>query len=93
MSEMKEIYSKGLAAKISAMLVKKSIYRMKSRLDPDSVGGTMLLGISKPVIKAHGSSNATAICSAIRQAAIAADANVASRLQTSVARMTVDKAE
>jgi glycerol-3-phosphate acyltransferase PlsX len=41
----------------------------------------MLLGISKPVIKAHGSSNATAIRAAIRQAAKAVDGGVAARLQ------------
>ena len=33
------------------------------------MGGTPLLGISKPVIKAHGSSDGYAIKNAIRQAA------------------------
>ena len=32
------------------------------------LGGTALVGISKPVIKAHGSSNAYAIQNAVRQA-------------------------
>ena len=41
---------------------------LKGKLDPSEVGGTALLGISKPVIKAHGSSNAKAFKNAIRQA-------------------------
>ena len=37
-------------------------------MDAGEVGGTALMGISKPVIKAHGSSDAYAIKNAIRQA-------------------------
>ena len=37
-------------------------------MDSREVGGTALVGISKPVIKAHGSSDAYAIRNAIRQA-------------------------
>ncbi|MCI9308990.1 MAG: hypothetical protein HFF27_05705, partial [Oscillospiraceae bacterium] len=40
----------------------------KKLLDSNEVGGTALVGISKPVIKAHGSSNGYAIKNAIRQA-------------------------
>ena len=40
----------------------------KKLLDSREVGGTALLGITKPVIKAHGSSDAKAIKNAIRQA-------------------------
>jgi glycerol-3-phosphate acyltransferase PlsX len=58
-------------------------------MNPDSVGGTALLGISKPVIKAHGSSNAAAIQSAIKQAAFEADSNIAARFQANMERMKV----
>ena len=40
----------------------------KDRLDPNKVGGTAFIGISKPVIKAHGASNAEAIENAVGQA-------------------------
>ncbi|MBQ5742596.1 MAG: phosphate--acyl-ACP acyltransferase, partial [Clostridia bacterium] len=43
--------------------------QMKKKLDYTEEGGAVLLGISKPVIKAHGSSNAKAFKNAIRQAA------------------------
>ncbi len=48
------------------MIRRKS--RTLCRLDANEVGGTALLGISRPVIKAHGSSNGYAMKNAIRQA-------------------------
>ena len=42
--------------------------QFKKLLDAGEVGGTALIGISKPVIKAHGSSDARAMKNAIRQA-------------------------
>lgn len=41
---------------------------MKKLMSSREVGGTALVGISKPVIKAHGSSDDYAIKNAIRQA-------------------------
>ncbi len=51
----------------SAAAVAKSLGSLKKHMDASETGGTPLLGISKPVIKAHGSSNARAIRSAIKQ--------------------------
>ena len=42
---------------------------LKKQFDASEHGGAPLLGLSKPVIKAHGSSDAQAICNAVRQAA------------------------
>ena len=42
---------------------------MKTSFDPSEYGGAPLLGLSKPVIKAHGGSNAKAFKNAIRKAA------------------------
>ena len=89
MSELKSIFRKNLFTKLSAVLTKKHIYGLRDKMNPDAVGGTIMLGISKPVIKAHGSSNARAITSAIRQAADAAAANPASRLQENIERMKI----
>ena len=87
MSELKGIYSKNLITKVSALLVKNHFAGLKAKMNPDTVGGTVMLGIVKPVIKAHGSSNATAIANAVRQAASAASADAASRLQENISRM------
>ena len=54
--------------KIGAALVAGEVRKLKKLFDADEVGGTAMLGISKTVIKAHGSSDAKAISSAVRQA-------------------------
>lgn len=66
--EIKKMFKKNLLTKISALLVKDGIKDFKKLMDAREVGGTALVGISKPVIKAHGSSDGYAIRNAIRQA-------------------------
>jgi len=91
LSEIKNIYLKSPVTKLSALLIKKHISALKGKMNPDTVGGSALLGISKPVIKAHGSSNAAAISGAIRQAVISAENDVAARLGANISRMKVPK--
>ena len=67
--EMKKMFSKNLLTKLSAAMVSGGIKDFKKLMDSREVGGTPLLGISKPVLKAHGSSDAYAIKNAISQAA------------------------
>ena len=50
------------------MLFKLSIKNMKKSFDASEYGGAPLLGLSKTVIKAHGSSDARAVKNAIAQA-------------------------
>ena len=66
--EMKKMFLSSLKTKIAALLMKDNMREFKKLLDSNEVGGTALVGISKPVIKAHGSSNGYAIKNAIRQA-------------------------
>jgi len=93
MSEIKGLFFKNAITKLSALLIKKHIGGLRKKLNPDDIGGTAMLGISKPVIKAHGSSNAAAICSAIRQASGAAVTDIASRLQDNITRMKIEDTE
>jgi len=80
---------KSAKTKMSALLVKKDLSALKNKMNPDAIGGTALLGISKPVIKAHGSSNAHAISSAVKQAAKAANSDITIKLQKNIARMKI----
>ena len=66
--EIKGMFKSGIGGALAYLLLKKSIADMKKRLDPNEIGGAPILGVSKPVIKAHGSSNAKAFKNAIRQA-------------------------
>jgi glycerol-3-phosphate acyltransferase PlsX len=56
--------------------MKDKIKDMKRRFDASEHGGAPLLGITKPVIKAHGSSDANAIKNAIRQAIFFVDTGI-----------------
>ncbi len=68
MKKIKGLMLKSIKNKLAALIIKKDLGEIKSLLDPNEVGGTPFLGITKPVIKAHGSSNARAIRSAVMQA-------------------------
>ena len=78
---MKSMFKKNLLTKLSALACKSGIATLKKRMDYREIGGTMLLGITKPVIKAHGSSDARAIRSAVRQAMEAAKSDLTPTLQ------------
>ena len=68
MKSVKATLMKSLKTKLGALLLKKDLADLKKMLDVSEVGGTAFIGITKPVIKAHGSSNARAIRSAVKQA-------------------------
>ena len=64
---LKEVLYTNVATQVSALTMKTKVKELKQRFDASEHGGAPLLGISKPVIKAHGSSDANAIKNAIRQ--------------------------
>lgn len=76
LTTMKELFYADKRTKISALFAKHKVADIKKRFDSTEHGGAPLLGISKPVIKAHGSSNAKAVKNAIRQAISYADSGV-----------------
>jgi len=89
MSELKAVFMSGALTKLAALLVKNKMSGLKDKLNPDSTGGTALLGISKPVIKAHGSSGAGAIQNAIAQAAKEVRSNIAVRFRENIGSMKI----
>ena len=68
MHSLKDVFYKSTINKLAAAVLKKDLAAMKKSMDVNEVGGTALVGISKPVIKAHGSSNEASFFAAIRQA-------------------------
>ncbi len=65
---VKGVLYKRIINKLAALVIKKDLYALKGMMDSSEVGGAPLLGVKKPVIKAHGNSDAKAIKNAIRQA-------------------------
>lgn len=68
MGLLKDVLKTNIATMVSALTMKEKLQDIKLRFDTSEHGGAPLLGISKPVIKAHGSSDAKAIKNAVRQA-------------------------
>ncbi len=68
MKQLKGVFYKNLKNKLAAAALKGDLAVMKKSMDVNEVGGTALIGISKPVIKAHGSSDENSIFAAVRQA-------------------------
>ena len=75
-NSLKSIFGASLKTKIGALLTMKGIKNLKKQMDYRETGGTLFLGITKPVIKAHGSSDARAIYSSVRQAIQAVESGV-----------------
>ena len=65
---MKDAMMSNLKSKIGALLCKKSIDKVKNKLDYNKYGGSFFVGCKKTIIKSHGSSKAVTICAAIEQA-------------------------
>ena len=86
-SLMSKMFKKNLLSKIAALLVMKDIKAFKKMLDYREIGGTQFLGIKKPVIKAHGASDALAFRNAVRQAEEAAKADFSVELEEQLAKV------
>ena len=67
LGEMKNIFS-GFGGAIAYLLVKKKVLKLKKKIKPAESGGAPFLGISMPVIKAHGGADSYAFMIAIGQA-------------------------
>ena len=76
MKSLKGVFYKSTKNKLAAAVLKNDLAAMKKSMDVNEVGGTAFVGISKPVIKAHGASNAASLFAAVRQAKAFVDAGV-----------------
>lgn len=84
LGELKHSIKKGgLFTKIGALLLKSSLYSLKSKLDYRQYGGTFFLGVNGILVKAHGSSDKEAIAHAIYVAAKALKDNLIGNIDIS----------
>lgn len=68
MNGIKQAFYKNTLSKVSYLGVKSGIDDMKKQFDYKEYGGAVMLGVKKPVIKAHGSADARTFKNAIKQA-------------------------
>lgn len=76
------------SGKVGALFSLGKIKKFRKQMDYKEVGGSALLGVRKPVIKAHGSSDATAFFNAVRQAKRCVEANVTGEIESYVASLS-----
>ena len=88
---MKDMFSG--AGKIGALFMLDKINSFKDSFDYKKVGGAVLLGIQKPVIKAHGSSNGEAFFNALRQAKKCVDGRICETITEELAARKTENAE
>lgn len=89
--QLKRIFKRNILTMLGALLCKKGIDDLRASMDYREVGGSMLVGISKPVIKAHGSSDARAVRGAIRQAIRAVESGFCEDIRANVDAMMLPR--
>lgn len=66
-SMLKKELTSTLKSKLAAAVLKPQLYKIKKVMNYSEHGGAALFGLNAPVVKSHGSSNATAVAHAIKQ--------------------------
>ena len=90
MKSLKGVFYKSIKNKLAAAVLKKDLGEMKKSMDVNEVGGSAFVGISKPVVKAHGSSNAASFFAAIRQAKIFAESGIIEQIENNIDFMKIE---
>ena len=90
-SALKDMLLSSIESKLAAFLLKNQIKKLKNRLDYTEYGGAMLLGISKPIIKAHGSSDANAFKNAIKQARMCVEQKIVDEISKNITELIGDE--
>ena len=80
-----KIFKRNFLSMIGYLFCKKGVDQVMGMMDYREIGGTQFLGIKKPVIKAHGSSDARAFRNAVRQAMTAAQSDISGELEQGLA--------
>ena len=88
---LKELFYTNAKTKVCALIVQNQIKDVKKKFDTREFGGAPILGISKPVIKAHGSSDAKAFKNAIRQAIAFSEADLTADMEETLALLVERK--
>ena len=83
----RRIFKRNIFSVIGYLFCKPGVDEVMKMLDYRQIGGTQFLGIKKPVIKAHGSSDALAFRNAVKQAMDAANSDISGDLEQALAKI------
>ena len=93
MRNIKRIFLTNLKTKLAAAMVKSNLAGFKKKMDYNEYGGAPLMGISKPVFKSHGSSDANTFRNALRNTYRFVKGDVVSEISSALAQMKTDGSE
>ena len=85
LGQVKSVMTANLVTKLAALPLKAGLTALRRQLDPDVYGGAPLLGVKGICIIGHGSSNASAVSSAVRTAATAVRGDLTGRIMAELA--------
>ncbi len=88
-----KIFKRNIFSMLGYLLCKPGVSEVMGMMDYREVGGTQFVGIRKPVIKAHGSSDALAFRNAVRQAMDAAKEDFTVQLEQNLKALTPKEKE
>ena len=83
---IREAIRSGPVSTLGGLLIKRKVERLRSGIDPERVGGAILLGLRKPVVVAHGSFGPRGIAGAVGLARRAVDERMVERTADALAR-------
>ena len=86
-SNVKDVMMKSAMTKVAALILKGGFKELKTKFDANAVGGAPMLGVQGAVVKAHGSSNDYAFCSAIGQCVKMIDGHVTEIIREGVKKL------
>lgn len=83
---LKQAIKSSFKNKIGGLLLKDSFSQLKDKLDYTKHGGALFLGVNKPVIKAHGSSDRFSFKNAVIQAVNHANFDISNKISEKLAQ-------
>ncbi|MBQ9780705.1 MAG: phosphate acyltransferase PlsX [Clostridia bacterium] len=89
--KLKGLFKSGLGGALAYLLLKNKIKELRKSFDASEIGGSPILGLRKPVIKAHGSSKEKAFMNAIYQAKTLASSGALEQMQADMATLEAAK--
>ncbi len=90
LKKIKGILYKNIKNKIGALLMKKDLGNMKAQFNYNDYGGAPILGVRKPVFKAHGNADAETFKNAIRLTKQYIERDVIGEISNSLSSLKAD---
>jgi glycerol-3-phosphate acyltransferase PlsX len=87
--EIRSRIRSGVGSSLGGLLIRGKLAGVRDDLDPERVGGAILLGLRKPVVVAHGSFGPVGIEHAVRLARSAVDEEMVGRTASALERAGV----